>query len=425
MLPYKGLTRVGRRGGSIIIRMHRISPIFATIPEAIEEIRQGRMVIIVDDEDRENEGDLCCAAEKVTPEIINFMARWGRGLICLSLTEEKCEQLGLSLQVGGEENGSPYGTAFCVSIDAREGITTGISAQDRARTIQAAIAPGAKPWDLVRPGHIFPLRARRGGVLVRAGHTEASVDLARLAGLQPAGVICEILNEDGTMARLPDLLSLAQRHALKVITIAELIRYRLQREVLVRVVAEASLRSRYGSWRALAFESALNPREVHVALVKGEIGGSDPVLVRVHAGLSLDDIFPCECEQGGMIEAALHVIAQAGRGVFLYLTRDHELGPILLRDLRWHREGSGQSPFSTSEKGDGGPISSRDMRDYGVGAQILHLLGVRRMRLLTNHPRRLAALAGFGLEVVECLPLIRGGCATEFGDLTHQLEETT
>lgn len=411
MLPYKGSTRVGRRGGSIIIRTHEMLHVFATIPEAIEEIRQGRMVIIVDDEDRENEGDLCCAAERVTPEIINFMARWGRGLICLSLTEEKCEQLGLSLQVGGEENRSPYGTAFCVSIDAREGITTGISAQDRARTIQAAIAPGAKPWDLVRPGHVFPLRARRGGVLVRAGHTEASVDLARLAGLQPAGVICEILNEDGTMARLPDLLSFAQRHALKVITIAELIRYRLQREVLVRIVAEASLRSRYGFWRALAFESALNPREVHVALVKGEITGSDPVLVRVHAGLSLDDIFPCECGQGGMIEAALQVIAQAGRGVFLYLTRDHELGPVLLRDLRWHREDGGPAhvPPSASEKTDDGLISSRDMRDYGVGAQILHLLGVRRMRLLTNHPRRLAALAGFGLEVVECLPLIRRG----------------
>jgi len=384
-----------------------MSHAFATVPEAIEEIRRGRIVIIVDDEDRENEGDLCCAAEKVTPEIINFMLQWGRGLICLSLTEEKCEQLGLSLQVGEEQNKSPYGTAFCVSIDAREGITTGISAQDRARTIQAAVAPGAKPWDLVRPGHVFPLRARRGGVLVRPGHTEASVDLAQLSGLQPAGVICEILNEDGTVARLSDLLGLAQRHALKVVTIAELIRYRLQREVLVRIVAEAPLRTRYGSWKALAFESVLNPREVHVALVKGEITGTDPVLVRVHAGPRLDDIFPCECEKGGAMGAALQAIAQAGRGIFLYLTRDHELGSVLLRDLCRHWEGNGsvRTPSLKAEKANDALISSQDMREYGIGAQILHLLGVRRMWLLTNHPRRLAALVGFGLEVVGYLPL--------------------
>jgi len=383
---------------------------FATIPEAIEEIRQGRVIIIVDDEDRENEGDLCCAAERVTPEIINFMAQYGRGLICLSLTEERCEHLQLPLQVRERENDSPFGTAFCVSIDAREGVTTGISAYDRARTIQTAIDPQAKPSDLVRPGHVFPLRARNGGVLVRAGHTEASVDLARLAGLTPAGVICEILKDDGTMARLPDLLEFARRHGLKVITIAELIRYRLQRELFVRVVAEAPVRTHYGEFRALAFESLLNPREVHVALVKGELSGEDPVMVRVHAGPMFDDIFPCVCEAGGAIRGALGAIARAGRGVFLYLTRQQELGRALLQDLLRHHHqltarGDGSSlPGDEAEAFDGS-LSSWDMRDYGLGAQILYLLGVRRMRLLTNHPKKLAALAGFGLEIVEYLPV--------------------
>jgi len=343
---------------------------FATISEALEEIRQGRMVIIVDDEDRENEGDLCCAAEKVTPEIINFMAQYGRGLICLSLTEERCEQLQLSLQVGERENDSPFGTAFCVSIDAREGVTTGISAHDRARTILTAIDPRTKPADLARPGHVFPLRARNGGVLVRAGHTEASVDLARLAGLTPAGVICEIMKDDGTMARLPDLLEFARRYGLKIITVAELIRYRLQREQLVRVVAETALWTQYGEFRAVAFESLLNPHEVHIALVKGEVSGEDPILVRVHAGPVLDDIFPCACEAGWGVAKALQAIARAGQGVLLYLTRQQGVGRALLQDLCRHRDGerldartASQVSFEGGRTALDGGLSAGDRRD--------------------------------------------------------------
>ncbi len=380
---------------------------FATVPEAIEELRQGRMLILVDDEDRENEGDLCCAAEKVTPQIINFMAQQGRGLICLSLTEEQCERLQLPLQV--HENESPYGTAFCVSIDAREGITTGISAYDRARTILTAIDPQARPSDLVRPGHVFPLRARRGGVLVRAGHTEASVDLARLAGLTPAGVICEIMREDGTMARLPDLVAFAQQHGMKILTIAELIRYRLQKEMFVQKVAEAPLATRYGDFRAIAFASTLDPQEVHVALVKGEVAGENPVLVRVHAGPALDDLLPCRCPEGGLVQAALRMIASWGQGVLVYLIRRHSLSETLLRDLQRHQGSDGDKRIQGAqepEKGPGEPVSSWDMREYGIGAQILYCLGIRRMRLLTNHPKRLAALAGFGLEIVEHIPLV-------------------
>jgi len=383
-------------------RRRRDSSPFASIPEAIEEIRRGRMIILVDDEDRENEGDLCCAAEKVTQEIINFMAKYGRGLICLSLTPERCEQLHLPLQA--PENTSRFETAFCVSIDAREGITTGISAADRARTILTAIDPRTRPSDLVRPGHIFPLRAREGGVLVRAGQTEASVDLARLAGLTPAGVICEIMNGDGTMARLPQLIPFARRFGLKIVTVADLIRYRLQHERVVRKRAESSLTTPYGEFRVSAYENPING-EIHLALVKGTIPPDEPVLVRVHTLSILGDVFGAQ-EAGAELHRALEQIAREGRGVLLYLIRREHLGEQLVASLLRHQAAS---PRETSRPEAAAPpvpgSSSWDMRDYGIGAQILHDLGVRRMRLLTNHPKKLAALSGFGLEIVETIPL--------------------
>jgi len=374
--------------------------VFATVAEAVDEIRQGRMIIIVDDEDRENEGDLCSAAEKVTPEIINFMAKHGRGLICLSLTEERCEELQLPLQVS--ENTSRFETAFCVSIDAREGVTTGISAADRARTILTAVDPRTQPDDLVRPGHIFPLRARRGGVLVRPGQTEASVDLARLAGLTPAGVICEIMNDDGTMARLPQLMAFAEEHGLKIITVADLIRYRLQHETLVRLVAEAPLPTPYGLFRVCAFENALND-EVHLALIRGDIRQADPVVVRVHTQSVLGDIFGSLVDEaGGQLRRALGYIGEQGCGVLLYLIKQEGIRSGLIDQVKKHQLiAEGQSGREASEI----LRPAWDMRDYGIGAQILHHLGVRRMRLLTNHPKRLIALAGFGLEIVECIPL--------------------
>ncbi len=390
-------------------RRRREGPPFASIPEAIEEIRQGRMVILVDDEDRENEGDLCCAAEKVTPEIINFMAKYGRGLICLSLTPERCEELNLPLQA--PENTSRFETAFCVSIDAREGITTGISAADRARTIRTAIDPRTRPSDLVRPGHIFPLRAREGGVLVRAGQTEASVDLARLAGLTPAGVICEIMNGDGTMARLPQLITFARRFGLKIVTVADLIRYRLQHERVVRKRAEASLTTPYGEFRVSAYENPING-EIHLALVKGVIAPDKPILVRVHTLSILGDVFRCrEEEAGAELHRAFELIAREGRGVLLYLIRREHLSEQLLASLLRHHAGDAPQMTETtrvvpeSESGRVPGSLSWDMRDYGIGAQILYDLGVRRMRLLTNHPKKLAALSGFGLEIVETVPL--------------------
>jgi 3,4-dihydroxy 2-butanone 4-phosphate synthase/GTP cyclohydrolase II len=376
------------------------TPPFAIIPEAVEDFRSGRMIIIVDDEDRENEGDLACAAEKVTPEIINFMAKEGRGLICLSLTEERCDQLELPLQV--RENTSRFETAFCVTVDARDGVTTGISAADRAKTILTAVDPRSKPSDLVRPGHTFPLRARKGGVLVRAGQTEASVDLARMAGLTPAGVICEIMDDDGTMARLPQLVEFARRHGLKVITVADLIRYRLQHELLVRKSAEAVVPTVYGEFRVSAFENALN-EEVHLALVLGEVADGEPPLVRVHTQSVLGDIFGSLRDEVGLqLHLALERIAQDGRGVLLYLIREENLGEGLVNQVRKHHlMGEGKSAREAAEQ-----LGIRwDMRDYGIGAQILYQLGVRRMRLLTNHPKRLTALAGFGLQIVEFIPL--------------------
>jgi 3,4-dihydroxy 2-butanone 4-phosphate synthase/GTP cyclohydrolase II len=382
-------------------RRRRTASPFASIPEALEEIRQGRMIILVDDEDRENEGDLCCAAEKVTPEIINFMAKHGRGLICLSLTPERCEQLNLPLQA--PENTSRFETAFCVSIDARDGITTGISAADRARTILTAIDPRTRPSDLVRPGHIFPLRAREGGVLVRAGQTEASVDLARLAGLTPAGVICEIMNGDGTMARLPQLIAFARRFGLKIVTIADLIRYRLQHERVVRKRAETTLLTPYGEFRVSAYENPITG-EIHLALVKGAIPPDEPIVVRVHTFSVLGDVF--RCEEDADLHRALERIAREGRGVLLYLIRREHMGEHLVASLLRHQAPSSQeAPTSEAVASRAFGSLSWDMRDYGIGAQILHDLGVRRMRLLTDHPKRLAALSGFGLEIVETIPL--------------------
>jgi len=371
----------------------------ATIDEAVADIRDGKMIIIVDDEDRENEGDLVCAAEKVTPEIINFMARHARGLICLPLTEDRCDELHLTTQVA--ENTSYLGTAFTVSIDARRGITTGISAADRATTILVAVDPAARPQDLCRPGHIFPLRAKNGGVLVRAGQTEASVDIARIAGLYPAGVICEIMNEDGTMSRLPQLDEFAAQHNLKMITVADLVRYRICKEMLVRRVVETDLPTVYGRFRAVAYENVING-DVHLAMVMGDVKTDDPVLVRVHTENVTCDMFGSLIDDTGFqLHTALEKIAAERRGVVLYLRqREHSLD--LVNQLRTYEV--------MQQRG----ITKRDAsletgygvdRDYGVGAQILHDLGLRKILLLSNHPPKVAALEGFELSVVGNVPL--------------------
>jgi len=371
----------------------------ATIEDAVADIRDGKMIIIVDDEDRENEGDLVCAAEKVTPEIINFMARHARGLICLPLTEDRCDELHLTTQVA--DNTSYLGTAFTVSIDARRGITTGISAADRATTILVAVDPAARPQDLARPGHIFPLRAKNGGVLVRPGQTEASVDMARIAGLYPAGVICEIMNEDGTMSRLPQLEQFAAQHNLKMITVADLVRYRICKEMLVRRVVETDLPTVYGRFRAVAYENVING-DVHLAMVMGEVRTDDPVLVRVHTENVTCDMFGSLIDDTGFqLHTALEKIAAERRGVVLYLRqREHSLD--LVNQLRTYEV--------MQQRG----ITKRDAsletgygidRDYGVGAQILHDLGLRKILLLSNHPPKVAALEGFELSVVGNVPL--------------------
>jgi len=367
---------------------------FASIPDAAAEIRDGRMIIIVDDEDRENEGDLVCAAEKITPEIINFMAREGRGLICLPLTEDRCDELSLATQVA--DNTSSHGTAFTVSIDARWGISTGISASDRATTILAAVDAKTRPQDLARPGHIFPLRARRGGVLVRPGQTEASVDIARIAGLYPAGVICEIMNDDGTMARLPELMAFARRHDLKMIRVADLVRYRITQEMMVRRVIETSLPTNYGTFRAIAYENEING-DVHLAMVMGNVATEEPVLVRVHTENVTCDMFGSTVDDTGyQLRTALEKIAAAGQGVVLYLRqREHSLDLVhQLRTYRLMQEKGLTKREAATETGYG------LHRDYGIGAQILHDLGLRRILLLTNHPPRVAGLEGFALEVV-------------------------
>ncbi|HEX3282897.1 MAG TPA: 3,4-dihydroxy-2-butanone-4-phosphate synthase [Pyrinomonadaceae bacterium] len=372
---------------------------FSSIENAIAEIREGRMVIIVDDEDRENEGDLVCAAEKATPEIINFMARHARGLICLPLTEERCDELHLTTQVA--DNTSYLGTAFTVSIDARKGVTTGISAADRATTIQAAVDPQTRPQDLARPGHVFPLRAKKGGVLVRPGQTEASVDIARMAGLYPAGVICEIMNEDGTMARLPELTEFAAVHNLQMITVADLVRYRISKETLVKRAVETDLPTVYGRFKAVAFENVING-DVHLAMVMGNVRTEEPVLVRVHTENVTCDMFGSLIDDTGFqLHAALEKIAAAGRGVVLYLRqREHSLDLVnQLRTYAVMQERNVGKREASLETGYGSD------RDYGVGAQILHDLGLRRIQLLTNHPPKVAALEGFELEVVGNIPL--------------------
>jgi 3,4-dihydroxy 2-butanone 4-phosphate synthase/GTP cyclohydrolase II len=373
---------------------------FVSVPEAVEEIRAGRILVVVDDEDRENEGDLTIAAEKVTPEIINFMAVHGRGLICLALTPERCDFLRLPLM--SATNTSTFGTAFTESIDAREGVTTGISASDRTNTILKAIDPDCRPSDLSRPGHMFPLRAREGGVLVRAGQTEASVDLARLAGLSPAGVICEIMNEDGTMARVPQLVEYCRRHNLKMMSVAELIRYRLKHERFIRRVAEGSIKTEFGEFRTIAYTSDLDP-ETHIALVRGDIAGKEGVLVRMHSRCMFGDVFAstsCDCAR--LVHRSMGAIAQAGEGVLVYL---HGTGPgfrVVREGFEAPRLASHDRDF-THYKGEAGQRQLQ--HEHGIGAQILSDLGLHTIRLLTNHPRKIVALEGFGTEILDQVPV--------------------
>ena len=405
-------------------------PPFASVEEAVEEIRQGRMIVLVDDEDRENEGDLAMGAEKVTPEAINFMAKFGRGLICLALTEQRCDAL--SLAPITPRNTSMFGTPFCEPIDARRGTTTGTSASDRATTILAATDANTRPEDLARPGHVYTLRARNGGVLVRAGQTEASVDLARIAGLDHSGVICEIMNDDGTMARTPELTEFCRAHGLKLLTVADLIRYRMQHERYVRRIAESVLPTQHGNFRMIAYSSDVD-HELHVALIRGEISGTassaasspqsgnDPPLVRVHSHCLTGDVFgstACDCH--AIIERSLAAISEAGRGVFVYL----------------HHTGRGFQTGARPEESDALPqirFHRRDeldqdlgrqrlvQRESGIGAQILIDLGLRRIRVLTNHPRKVVALEGYGLEIADQVPLTIDPSKTDSSKTRHQV----
>ena len=371
----------------------------ATIEEAVEDIRNGRMIIIVDDEDRENEGDLVCAAELVTPEIISFMAIHGRGLICLPLTEERCDELQLHPQT--QDNTSSMGTAFTISIEARHGVTTGISAADRAKTILTAVDPKSKAADLARPGHVFPLRAKRGGVLVRVGQTEASVDIARIAGLAPAAVICEIMNDDGTMARMPELEIFAEKHGLKIISVADLVRYRVEKETLVKRVVETDLPTVYGNFRSIIYENEMNG-ETHLAMILGDLGATEAVLVRVQTENVTFAMFGSTLgEASQAMKASLQKISEAGCGVILYL-RQRENNLDLVNQLRTYalmQEKNIDFQAAKRETGYG------KLHDYGIGAQILKDLGVKKIRLLTNHPPRVSAIEAFDLEIVDTVSL--------------------